>query len=212
MLLPEQQTSAKPGRSIVLVPYPFMQLRRKLAGYPGFLQRPWQGNAALELRAGKDPACCNLLKVWKCWKWKWKFWESGSCVATCRTKSSQILSTNNNSQEKLCAAATDMCKLVGAQYLYTMGIYSIVDVHQDGFSRYLVQGCGDGFPRWAVPARYANQLSVPANDASCKNWKILLVFDPLVTGSWQAFYSNENGVRDSFLALWDTLASTIPHT
>jgi endoglycosylceramidase len=99
---------------------------------------------------------------------------------------------------------------VGVQYLYTLGILSIVDVHQDGFSRYLVGGCGDGFPLWAIPRRYSRQLSIPNNGVECKNWRVNLVFDTAVSGTWQAFYNNENGVRDAFLSLWDTLSCGYP--
>eukprot|EP00884_Botryococcus_braunii_P014499 jgi/Botrbrau1/2304/Bobra.101_2s0125.1 len=94
------------------------------------------------------------------------------------------------------------------EYLYTLGILSIVDVHQDGFSRYLVGGCGDGFPRWTIPRRYNSAQETPDNGLDCKNWRVNLVFDNAVSGSWQAFYNNEGGVRDAFLQLWDTLSAT----
>lgn len=87
-----------------------------------------------------------------------------------------------------------------------MGIVSIVDVHQDGLSRYLNYGCGDGFPLWIIPARYLNQLSTPDNDVRCKNWKYTLLLDPAVAGTWLAFFNNENDVRDAFLKVWDILA------
>ena len=32
-----------------------------------------------------------------------------------------------------------------------LGIYTIVDFHQDGFSRYTAGGCGSGAPSWTMP-------------------------------------------------------------
>ncbi|KXS16130.1 glycoside hydrolase family 5 protein [Gonapodya prolifera JEL478] len=43
------------------------------------------------------------------------------------------------------------------------GIYTLVDFHQDTFSRWSLGGCGEGFPQWAVPDA---QQSTPANYTS----------------------------------------------
>eukprot|EP00884_Botryococcus_braunii_P014532 jgi/Botrbrau1/2307/Bobra.101_2s0128.1 len=94
------------------------------------------------------------------------------------------------------------------QYLFRMGILSIIDIHQDGISRYLNYGCGDGFPKWVIPARYLNLLSTPDNGAKCKNWKYTFLFDPVLAGTWLAFFTNENKIRDAFLKVWDILAGT----
>jgi endoglycosylceramidase len=87
-----------------------------------------------------------------------------------------------------------------------MGILSIVDMHQDGISRYLNNGCGDGFPLWVIPARYTNLINRPDNAYACRTWKYSLLLDPALAGTWLAFFSNENGVRDSFLKVWEILA------
>ena len=34
------------------------------------------------------------------------------------------------------------------QTLQELGILTIVDMHQDSYSRNLNKGCGDGFPKW----------------------------------------------------------------
>ena len=39
------------------------------------------------------------------------------------------------------------CLLHGCQALHELGILSIVDLHQDSYSRFLNKGCGDGFPK-----------------------------------------------------------------
>lgn len=87
---------------------------------------------------------------------------------------------------------------------------SIIDVHQDAISRYLNGGCGDGFPKWVIPARYANQLRTPNNADDCRSWKLTILLDPTVRGTWDAFYANENGVRDAFLNMWASLAGEAP--
>ena len=53
-----------------------------------------------------------------------------------------------------------------AEAAWERGIYTIVDVHQDGYSRYQLGGCGDGFPEWAIPTAIAHRT--PDNSArSC---------------------------------------------
>ena len=38
------------------------------------------------------------------------------------------------------------------QALKELGVLTIVDMHQDFYSRYLNKGCGEGFPRCATPS------------------------------------------------------------
>ena len=49
-----------------------------------------------------------------------------------------------------------------------LGLYVIVDFHQDAYSRFSLGGCGEGFPSWAVVSSVA--LQTPKNDASCSGW------------------------------------------
>src|SRR5262249_23634616 len=37
-----------------------------------------------------------------------------------------------------------------ADEAWSHGIYTIVDFHQDGYSRFF-GGCGEGFPKWTIP-------------------------------------------------------------
>jgi endoglycosylceramidase len=83
------------------------------------------------------------------------------------------------------------------------GAYVILDVHQDAFSRFSTAGCGEGFPRWAVPADVA--LDAPDNGQACATWNLQMITDLDTHRSWQAFHANENAVRDRYLALLDRL-------
>jgi len=87
----------------------------------------------------------------------------------------------------------------------SLGIYVIVDFHQDGFSRFHGGGCGDGFPQWAAHA--GASLDTPDNGHGCANWAIQISTDIDMHDSYSAFYADENGVRTSYLALWSHLAT-----
>jgi endoglycosylceramidase len=92
-----------------------------------------------------------------------------------------------------------------AQHASSLGIYVIVDFHQDGFSRYTAGGCGDGFPKWAIPP--ALPRTDPRNDDSCVLWGVMMVLDHRVHRSFKAFYSDEHGVRTRYLELMERLAT-----
>jgi endoglycosylceramidase len=52
-------------------------------------------------------------------------------------------------------------------------IYVLVDIHQDAFSRWALDGCGEGFPRWAMAPGV--KQSTPDDGTACKNWSIKLI-------------------------------------
>jgi endoglycosylceramidase len=91
-----------------------------------------------------------------------------------------------------------------ADKAFSLGIYVIIDFHQDGFSRFHGGGCGDGFPQWAVHA--GASLDTPDNSHSCANWATQISLDTDMHDSFSAFYADENGVRTSYLDLWSYLA------
>lgn len=53
-------------------------------------------------------------------------------------------------------------------------VYVLVDIHQDGFSRWALDGCGEGFPQWAMAPGV--RQSPPDNGTACESWpvKVLL--------------------------------------
>jgi endoglycosylceramidase len=88
---------------------------------------------------------------------------------------------------------------------WARGIYVIVDMHQDAYSRYLSGGCGEGFPAWAVPARYRHLFTTPPRDCGLK-WTTLTTLSSDMHHSFRDFYADSEGARTAFLALWGRLA------
>lgn len=87
------------------------------------------------------------------------------------------------------------------------GLYVIVDVHQDAFSRFSIGGCGEGFPQWALPPE---QIALePRNDDSCEAWFLNAVADIEMHSAWHHFYANTWGLRDKYLKMIDRLTLAI---
>jgi endoglycosylceramidase len=84
------------------------------------------------------------------------------------------------------------------------GIYTIIDIHQDGFSRFTSRGAGDGFPSWAVSR--VGTVSPPDKLPNCSNWAILVAIDRTTHKSFMNFFSDTKGVRTSFLNMTGRLA------
>jgi endoglycosylceramidase len=87
------------------------------------------------------------------------------------------------------------------------GLYVIVDFHQDGFSRYLVNGCGEGFPAWAIPPEVAR--ATPDNGAACANWGRDVLSDDGLAATWNAFYSDAHGARTRYLMMIERVAGAL---
>jgi len=85
-----------------------------------------------------------------------------------------------------------------------LGIYSIIDFHQDMFSRFVAGGCGDGAPEWAVPA----ELRTPPNNtpADCSDWMTKGATDLNMHSAFSSFHSDQNGVKTAYINMARTVA------
>jgi endoglycosylceramidase len=86
-------------------------------------------------------------------------------------------------------------------------LYVIVDIHQDAFSRFAVSGCGEGFPKWALPP--FQTPATPDNGQNCKAWSVKAFFDVNMHIAWHHFYKNTYGVRDRYLLMLQHLAQAV---
>jgi endoglycosylceramidase len=85
------------------------------------------------------------------------------------------------------------------------GIYVLIDFHHDIFSRYAGIGCGDGFPKWAVPARVRVE---PKTGAQCGNlWGLKTSLSPSLHVAFANLYDEKSAVHAAYLETFKRLAA-----
>lgn len=84
------------------------------------------------------------------------------------------------------------------------GIYVVVDLHQDAYSRWLSNGCGEGFPAWAVAP--VDRRAVPGDGTCSPLWGLWMFLRPSTHAAFRRFYRGDDGVRAAYLRLWRRLA------
>jgi endoglycosylceramidase len=87
------------------------------------------------------------------------------------------------------------------------GIYVIVDFHQDGFSRYALNGCGEGAPDWAVTSRVA--LATPDNGPACVDWGLTAAFSPQNYYVFARFLKDDNQAYSHFVEMTRRVAARL---
>ncbi|KAI8825863.1 glycoside hydrolase superfamily [Fimicolochytrium jonesii] len=93
--------------------------------------------------------------------------------------------------------------------LYKRGIATIVDLHQDSYSRWINGGCGDGFPEWTNGPDITKKQ--PKNDKSCSSWGSAQYLDGNFHSAWDSFWKNKYGARSAFLAMLKRVATATAH-
>lgn len=87
------------------------------------------------------------------------------------------------------------------------GLYVLVDFHQDGYSRFSLDGCGEGFPEWAVLSSMATHA--PDNGPRCDGWGVKLTFDAANLDLWRAFHRDTEGARTRYLQMVGRVAARL---
>lgn len=78
-------------------------------------------------------------------------------------------------------------------------IHVIVDFHQDAYSRFSIDGCGEGFPAWAVSSRVP--LKTPDNGEACEGWGTKMIFDLSHHDTWHDFHADTEGAKSRYIAM-----------
>jgi len=91
------------------------------------------------------------------------------------------------------------------------GLWVIVDFHQDAFSRASLEGCGEGFPAWAIDPGLAPTVmpATPDNGARCVDWGPRMVSDAGLRATWASFYADSDGARTRYLAMLGSVAAAL---
>lgn len=90
------------------------------------------------------------------------------------------------------------------QWAAERNLYVIVDFHQDGYSRFNINGCGEGFPEWAVTS--AITKAAPDNSAACAGWGTAMITDVSHHTAWSHFHSDREGARTRYLDMVKAVA------
>ncbi|MCA9770836.1 MAG: cellulase family glycosylhydrolase, partial [Myxococcales bacterium] len=93
-------------------------------------------------------------------------------------------------------------------WAWERGLRTIVDIHQDSFSRFTNQGCGEGFPRWAV-ASDVPTVEPDNSPENCADWGTQMIFDFPMHFAWNRFYSDAEGARTRYLAMIARIAERL---
>ena len=83
-------------------------------------------------------------------------------------------------------------------------MYVIVDFHQDAYSRYSINGCGEGFPDWAVYSKV--DLKEPDNGDACEGWGTEMIINLDHHKTWEHFHKDTEKAKTRYLDMITSVA------
>ncbi len=89
-----------------------------------------------------------------------------------------------------------------ADAAFARGIFTVIDMHQDSFSRFVGDGCGVGFPAW-VSGHDASKL--PGKPCGTM-WAVNAALSDSMHHAYDGFYKNEHDGRTHFIEMWAHIA------
>lgn len=92
------------------------------------------------------------------------------------------------------------------QWAEERGLYVLVDFHQDAFSRFILGGCGEGFPQWTTTDI---GQSTPDNSPGCSAWDFSMVLSPLHHRAWENFHEDKGGIRSRYVEMTKYVADRL---
>jgi endoglycosylceramidase len=84
------------------------------------------------------------------------------------------------------------------------GLYVVIDFHQDAYSRYNINGCGEGFPKWALFSEI--EAAEPDNGEACDGWGLKMITDLDHHKAWEHFHKNTEGAKERYLDMVSSVA------
>lgn len=83
-------------------------------------------------------------------------------------------------------------------------MYVVVDFHQDAYSRYALEGCGEGFPLWSLSSMVS--AATPDNGSACEDWGLMMSFSDDNKLLFDHFLEDREGVRGAFLDMIEAVS------
>ncbi len=93
-------------------------------------------------------------------------------------------------------------------WAWERGIYVLVDFHNNAYSRYAANGCGSGFPAWAVSPAVGVVEPKPNGDCKFAPAMMQAMLSRENYTIWQDFMTDKYGARTRFFELTQRLAAT----
>jgi endoglycosylceramidase len=91
-------------------------------------------------------------------------------------------------------------------WAWNRDIHVIIDFHNNAFSRYAAEGCGSGFPDWAMSSRVEKYK--PKENGTCNFFRAMtkaIFFSEDNYKIWEDFLEDREGARGRFFALSERL-------